>query len=288
MGKILHITSGDTAGGSLAKSDIEGEVFVWHDILYDGPRKPGWPDDDTLRARSQFLEDETGGGLDKTFVYKTLRFQYEKLVTARNYERVVLWFDACLFDQSMLCHILSCMRLKNIRNVQLICLDAFSGIEPFNGLGQLRPHQFLSIYDQSRPVTEEQFIFAEIVDRAFALQDRKAFVHLSEYKDAPLPWVPAAVLRWLKEQPDETTGLGRLQKLALEAIRNGKKTPSEIFKVVAAADTHPQFWGDNTLWARINSLADKNLVHIDGPERRLPQWDTGIDLNSFRISATVK
>lgn len=41
MMDILHITSGDCAGGSLAKAGLPGEVFVWHDILYDGPRNPG-------------------------------------------------------------------------------------------------------------------------------------------------------------------------------------------------------------------------------------------------------
>ena len=48
MNRILHITSGDCAGEILTKADIGGEIFVWHDILYDGPRNPGWPDDDTF------------------------------------------------------------------------------------------------------------------------------------------------------------------------------------------------------------------------------------------------
>ena len=52
MAKTLHITSGDCSGDILAKSGIKGEVFVWHDILYDGPRDPGWPDDATLNSRS--------------------------------------------------------------------------------------------------------------------------------------------------------------------------------------------------------------------------------------------
>jgi hypothetical protein len=29
MKTVLHITSGDIAGGSLAKNGIAGEVFVW-------------------------------------------------------------------------------------------------------------------------------------------------------------------------------------------------------------------------------------------------------------------
>ena len=41
----------------------------------------------------------------------------------------------------------------------------------------------------------------------------------------------------------------------------------EIFSTVAADDTPPQFWGDITLWAKINALADRTppLVRIEGP-----------------------
>jgi len=63
MTGTLHITSGDIPGDSLSKSGMPGEVFVWHDIMYDGPRKPGWPDAGTLYARARFLEKSTGGAL---------------------------------------------------------------------------------------------------------------------------------------------------------------------------------------------------------------------------------
>ncbi len=82
MDKVLHITSGDSAGGRLAKAGLPGEVFVWHDILYDGPRSPGWPDEDTLNARAAFLESAAAGGLKRSLVLKTLRDQYRKLAEA--------------------------------------------------------------------------------------------------------------------------------------------------------------------------------------------------------------
>ncbi|MGA1795810.1 MAG: DUF1835 domain-containing protein [bacterium] len=287
MSDVLHITSGDRAGGSLSKSGISGEVFVWHDILYDGPRNPGWPDGDTLNARAWFLEQTTAGGLDREFVLKTLNNQYRKLADAAGYDRIVLWFDACLFDQSMLVHILTCMMHQGIRRAELLCVDAFPGIVPFNGLGQIQPSQFASMYDRRHPVTDSQFRYAALVDRAFALQDSALFSDLAEGIDAPLPWIPPAVRRWLQEQPDPTTGLGRLEHLALDAIRSGCDTPGTIFSSVAAADTPPQFWGDITLWAKINALAERNppLVRIEGPAERLPQWESTLDLNSFRIKS---
>ena len=286
MKTTLHITSGDIAGSKLKKSGVPGEVFVWHDILYDGPRKPGWPDDDTLHARANFLGESTGEGLSTEYVLETLKAQYAKLKTVTRYERVVLWFDACLFDQSMLCHILMCIRFLKNEVVELLCIDAFPGIEPYHGLGQLSPDQMASKYDERQPLTEEQFLFAELVDRAFSLQDQDSFKVLAEYNEAPLPWVPAAVTRWIEEQRDDKTELGRLEQNALEAIRSGCETTQDIFSFVAARETPPQFWGDTTLWEKINGLAGREppLVRIEGPRARLPQWEGIIGIKKlFRV-----
>lgn len=285
MKSILNITSGDIAGKSLEKSGIPGEVLVWHDILYDGPRNPGWPDEETLHARARFLSETTGGGLSYRHVLETLIDQYAKLETAKGYENITLWFDACLFDQSMLCHILTCMQHSGQSSAELICIDAFEGIEPYNGLGQLSPEQLASVYDWRQSVTMDQFAFAESVDRAFTLQDQNAFLSLSNMTDAPIPWIPAAAARWLREQPDSKTGLGRLEKLALAIIRSGEVKPWKIFSAVSLKDTPPQYWGDITLWAKINALADRNppLVRIEGPNPRLPQWEGVADLKLFRV-----
>ena len=286
MRKILHITSGDIAGESLVRSGVPGEVFVWHDILYDGPRASGWPEETSYDARARFLVDTTAGGLTMDQVMHTLAGQYQKLAQADAYDRVVLWFDACLFDQSMLTHILTCLFERGIDNADLLCVDAFPGIDPYHGLGQLKPSQLAGLYGRQTPVTDAQFAFAKVVDASFAYQDQDKFGELSQLADAPLPWIPAAVKRWLAEQPDSVTGLGRLEQLALDALGKGCETPWEIFAAVSEADTPPQYWGDITLWAKLNALADRTpaLVRIQGPAQRLPQWESNVDLKQFKLT----
>jgi hypothetical protein len=90
-----------------------------------------------------------------------------------------------------------------------------------------------------------------------------------------------------QERPDSATGLGWLACLALAAIRAGCSTPGNVYAAVAAADTPPQFWGDTTLWAKINAFAEREppLVRIDGPRDRLPQWESDVPINDFRIRA---
>jgi hypothetical protein len=210
MVETLHITSGDIAGGRLVQSGLPGEMFVWHDILYDGPRSLGWPDEKTLNDRSVFLEEATAGGLDRRRVLETLHNQYRKLAEAEADKHIVLWFDACLFDQSMLAHILTCLLHRGARGVELLCVDAFPGIEPFHGLGQMQPDQLASLYGNRRLVTEIQFRFAVRVDEAFATQDSGVLTELSKTTNAPLPWIPAAVARWLQERKDSPPPLCKL------------------------------------------------------------------------------
>jgi hypothetical protein len=154
-------------------------------------------------------------------------------------------------------------------------------------LGQLSAEQLASVYDRRVPVTSEQFRFAARVDRAFAVQDEAEFDEIVRVPDAPLPWVPAAVTRWLLERPDSETGLGQLETLALDAIRSGQETPAEILRTVADRDTVPRYWGDFTLWAKINALADRQppLVRIAGPADRLPQWGERVEPVDYRVTA---
>lgn len=122
--------------------------------------------------------------------------QYHKLTTAEDYEQIILCPDACLFDQSMLVHILTYMRHQVVLNADLFCVDAFPGIRPYNGLGQLQPSQMASVYDKRQMVTDTQFQDARIVDEALAKQDLQMFSELSGDADAPFPWIPAALKRW--------------------------------------------------------------------------------------------
>ena len=214
----LHITSGDCAGASLAKAGLPGDVFVWHDLLYDGPRVPGWPDDDNLRARAEFIHSFTGGGLDRADVYDVFVDQYKTLKKdVANQRPIVLWFDACLFDMAMLVHLLTCLSQLNATDLELLCVDAFPGVDPYHGLGQLSPEQLASVYDDRRPVTPEQLAYAQRVDDAFVTHDTATLTALAEETDTPLPWVPAAINRLLAERPDPTTGLGRLKTLSVDS-----------------------------------------------------------------------
>ena len=287
MKDFLHIVNGDSAGDSLSHSGIPGEILICRDLLYDGVRDPGWPSDASLHSRSHYLSQLTGGEKSNRCIFEDLKRHYRKLSTASTYQTIVLWLDACLCDQAMLAHILVCLKHLGHQNVRLICIDSFPGIEPFNGLGQLKPAEFATLFPHQHQITNKHFSYAQKVETAFATQDMALFSILSQEVEAPpLPFIPAAVKRWLQENPDPKTGLGRLEHLCIKAISEGCNSPGEIFQSVARDDHTPQFWGDTILWQKINGLADRDppLVSINGPLARLPQWKSPFKLSRFRIS----
>ncbi|WP_211251893.1 hypothetical protein [Desulfobacter vibrioformis] len=80
------------------------------------------------------------------------------------------------------------------------------------------------MYSQRKSLKPDHFLFAVCVDCAFSLQDQAKFVTLAD-TDAPLPWIPADLLRWMEEYPDSVTGSGKFEKLVLEAICSGVVIP---------------------------------------------------------------
>jgi hypothetical protein len=286
MEKWLHITGGDISGELIRASGLPGEVLVIHEILYEGVRTPGWPNESTLLTRARFLEKHTDGGIPFDQLLAMLHAQYAKIQSAKDFDQTILWFDACLFDQAMLAHILACFKENTPPSLSLICIDAFPSIEPFDGLGQLNAEQIRSLIDLKSSVTTKQLEYAEKVDHAFALQDPQALLVLSRNPDPPLPFMPSAIQRWLEEQSTPEQPFGKLEQLILQAIEHGYHRPMDIFHEIRRHECHPIYWGDSMLWEKINQLQERHptVVKIQGPSPRLPQWGPKEALDSYLVT----
>lgn len=286
MEKWLHITSGDISGELIRSSELPGEVLVIHDILYEEVRTPGFPNEADLLKRARFLEKHTDGGIPYEQLLSMLHTQYAKILSSKDFDQTILWFDACLFDQAMLAHILACFKENTPPSLSLICINAFPGIEPFDGLGQLSPEQIRSLIDLKTPVTPQQMQYAVEVDRAFAQQDPQALRELAQTSVAPLPFMPSAIQRWLEEQATEHQPLGKLDRLILQAIDRGYHRPMDIFHEIRRNESHPIYWGDSMLWEKINRLQERHpsIVKIEGLSPRLPQWGPKEAIDNYLVT----
>jgi len=271
----------------LRKSSLKGDVIVWCDILSDGPTPSGLSDKDWLDIRAKHISKTTEQKLPLKKVRGWLSKQDKSLESFRNYKEVVLWFDACLFDQTILIRQLDWFSKQNKgkTKISLICVGKFPGFKKFGGLGQLDSKQMASLFKTRHPVTKEEYALAQKAWSAFCWPTPIAIRQLIEKDTSALPFLRDALIRHFEQFPSLRNGLNRLENNALEAVAKGKNKLFDIFIYASLKEERP-FWGDTTLWECLHKLskAKHPLLKVTGGD--LPLWDPPKDLRKWRVYIT--
>ena len=292
---IRHIVCGDSCGATLRNSTVPGDIFVWHEIYITGP-VPG----NVTEQQFSFIREDH---LANYFLHKSspddlkrqAKEKQARLDASRDYHEVVLWFDACLFDQTHLIHLLNHLSnaLTPDTKLSLICIGEFTGFQRFLGLGQLNPEQMASLYDTRHLITRDEISLAQKAWEAFRSDDPRQIEAVIAGDCKPLPYLRDALIRFLEEYPSTFNGLSRLQNEILEAVATGALQLGPIFSKVSDAEPRPYF-GDIMLWDEFSSLASATtpVLHVDGPQtfKSILKVDSEpvpkSELNKWRVSLT--
>lgn len=286
-GPQLHVHPGDSSADSLRAAGIDGSVIVWSEMLHLGPLRPVG-DERSYRERGQFLSGLTGGAMSPDQCTARGRRQDEALLAYRDFPETVLWFDACLYDQTILVRLLDWFARQDLtgHTLSLICVGEYPGFAKFCGLGELTPEQLAGLLPGRVPVTPAMLALAQQAWQALCADSPVSIEQLAAADTSALPYLGEALVRFLEQFPASDDGLCRLERECLEAIAAGARNPVAVFVAASAAEPRP-FFGDSTVWACLNQLAagPAPLLAITGPEPRLPQWDA-CDLNRWQLTVT--
>ncbi|MBO4632291.1 MAG: DUF1835 domain-containing protein [Lentisphaeria bacterium] len=230
-GTELHILNGDQALELWKQCGFHAQSLVWRETYLEGPL----PDTDDLEffrnARAEYLShfDELAG-IDKSRLYRHLLKMDEAVLLLPENVTLMLWFDSCMFDQTILMRILSLLDRKNAaRNVFLYCCDGnclekADFMRGDSGKVQLQPHDW-----QVAGEAWHLFIRKD-ADGIMRLLEREPF--------GRLPKMRKALLRYIDEIPDRK-GLSRTQRQILELVAGGRHTFMEIFKGLDDFEEYP-------------------------------------------------
>lgn len=245
---MLHLTNGESAAGSLRDSGVPGRVIAWQDVLHEGPVPPGLTLEGMSDVRARFLSHWDEG----SFPAVSASFD-ERDGALRSARHVVLWFEHDLYDQLQLLQILATLSDRPDTVAEMICIDAFPGVAPFYGLGQLTPIQLASLWPKRKPVTAEQLSLGARAWQAFTSPDPGAAPQLLATDLGALPFLSNALRRLLDEYPAPPTGLGRTERQLLQAIARGVRSFAELFAANAAVE-EASFMGDTVVESRLDAL----------------------------------
>ncbi|MGB0683772.1 MAG: DUF1835 domain-containing protein [Magnetovibrionaceae bacterium] len=277
--RIAHVRCGSDIREGLQLAGIDGDFIEASDPVCAGPLPSGLTGAPLRALRAAYLAEAWDG--DETDYRSRLDEQDKALEGLETFDRIILWFEHDLYDQTILVRLLARLgrnpALKD--RLALICIDRFPGLERFIGLGQLGPGQLQSLWGTEKPVTVEMIEQAAACWEAFRSPTPQGLMDLGSV-DA-LPFAARAFARHLLEYPWETDGLGLTQRLSLLALARGMTSPGEVFGLMMR-ELEPLPWlGDLMFFGLLRGLAEAAhpaISPVKGPHDPISLTETGIAL----------
>jgi len=251
----MHVHCGDSSAGTHRRSGMPGQVVVWQDPLLEGPTPADVSDEQWAQIRAAY-HVHAGHATQVESNIQWLRQQDDALASFTGYDEVVLWFDACLFDQVILIRHLDWFGRQDLTRttLSLICCAEFPGRDTFSGLGELRPAELARLRDAGHAVTPEQIDLGTRAWDAYRSPDPTAVEDLLADDTSALPHLGPALTRHLERFPAARNGLSRLQNEALQVLADGPSPFGRLFQQLSAMD-HPPFFGDGHVCGVLDDLA---------------------------------
>ena len=248
----LHILNGDFAQKLLHRSPLAGESLVWRETYLEGPL----PECDDLHifrtARAEFISHfaETAH-IGFSALYSDLKKLDETVLDFPEESSLMLWFDSCIFDQTMLMRILWLLnqRRSSLPQVFLYCCDSNCLTESdFNKGNDEKIHLSVSDVESAAQAWE-----------LYQRQDAAGMLHLADsgcFRFAPA--MKKALIRLADEVPD-SHGLTRTHRQILQLVSAGRSSFAEIFKGLDSFEEYP-FLGDTACQRHLELLTEKGFL----------------------------
>jgi hypothetical protein len=212
---MLHVANGCSTTDLIERAEMAGKTSIWADPLYDGPVPSGLSDTELLDLRARHLAGPPWpAAVDPA---NDLRRWRTVIENNSSYDELVLWFEHDLFDQLNLIQLLAWIHEERptTKPVTLVCVASFPGHPRFKGLGELTPAELASLFSTRRSVTGAQYALASRAWQAFRAPTPEALDLLRLGETIALPYLSAALTRFLEEYPWSIDGLSRTERRLL-------------------------------------------------------------------------
>lgn len=250
----LHILNGDHALNLWKKCGFSGQNLVWKETYLEGPL-PVTDDLHIFRtARSKYLSTLTEtAGIDEKKLCKHLQKMDEAVLNLPEKSNMMLWFDSCIFDQTILMRILYLLELKNCENFNVFLYCCSSNC--------LTSDDFQTGMDKKLRLLPQDWQLGSKAWKYFQSQDADNMLKLSEHGcfERLIP-MQKALRRCAAEVPDKD-GLTQTQRNILTLVSSGKHSFLAIFKGLSDLEEYP-FAGDTACQRNLDKLTANHWLTV--------------------------
>ena len=214
---VLHILNGDHALALWQKCGFEGQSLVWREIYLEGPL----PDTEDLSvfhaARAEYLSHFAElSGISQSRLCLHLKKLDDSILDLPESSSLMLWFDSCIFDQTILMRILHLVnRKKNgTGNVFLYCCKG----------NCLTIEDFRQGWPKKVQLLPDDLKTADQAWQFFLHRDAAGMAQLTETGNFErLPKMKKALFRCAEEVTEDRNGLNRTQLQIVQLVAEGRR-----------------------------------------------------------------
>lgn len=217
----LHIINGDSAWAPLKNLNLDGKIFVWREMLCDGPTHKSVNSLSFKEIRTKFLSehyDISPKEYEDKFLNQFSVFEEEK------FSEIYLWFEYDLF-----CHINMLAAIQFLKELEinipiyLICSGRIKGESKLKGLAELAPKEFQKAYENRVLLQEDDLQLAHDI---WTLYNENNPKRLAPYicKSSNFEYLSNCLRAHLERFPNLETGLNVLEENLLHLVENNQIT----------------------------------------------------------------
>jgi hypothetical protein len=267
---MLHIINGDSTASTLKQSDLEGEKFVFREVLIYGPTPSGLGRPEWRAVRANHLSESYGIDLERC--EHDLLEQDQVLDNLNLHNEVILWFEHDLFCQLNLLYLLHQFARSTpaVTQLSLINIGSFRGKENFRGLGELNAEELVSLFPARQRLTRRELDLGATAWEAYTSPDPSVIEALLTQDTSALPFLRTALRAHLQRFPSLKNGLGKIENSGLDLIERGLHKFNEVFpRFVAKEQVYGL--GDTQFWISLQQLASVRvpLVSLAGSKSKI-------------------
>ncbi len=249
MSKTLHILNGDSTLQLFQASGIQGDTFVWKEVLSDGPTHIDFGSDQFWKEREAFMT--MAFKLDEGNYSKSLIEPFKALEKSlKTFDEIVLWFEYDLFCQINMVALVQWLGKQGLgTTVSLICTGKIDDSDRLFALGEINPKQYPQLFSSRLKLGSREFDYCSDVYEAYCSEDPNdlftyVLMSLSEF-----PYMPDALATHFKRFPFDSSGLTEIEHKFIDLIQDGENDKKKLI-------------GKILRWQQFQGFGDSQYLNI--------------------------